>query len=207
MSETEYQCQWKRQLERDDIPAGHLPVYRWYLRHEKPALVKPINQPLANLKLVRAVNPPISFYRYLYHTAGEEYLWGDRRRLSDAELASLISPDHIHVMVLYCNGVPAGFYELCTASEEQCDIKYFALLPGFTGAGLGKYLLNSALVHAGKRGLPVVLDTCTLDHPNALENYRARGFEITNGEDEIYPDPRLDGTVPCESGAHVPRLD
>jgi len=204
MSETDYQREWQRQLTRDDIPERHLPVYRWYLRHEDPTSVAPATPPRDGLTIMRAVNPSISFYRYLYHTAGEEYLWGDRRRMSDTELAALIAPDHIHLMVLYCDGVPAGFYELSVRRETESHVRYFALLPGFTGGGLGSFMLNAAIVQAGKRGLPLVLDTCTLDHPIALENYKARGFIVMYGEDEIYLDPRLDGTVPPKSGKHVP---
>jgi len=204
MIESDYQREWQRQLAREDIPDKHLPVYRWYLRHANPASVKSAEPPRDGLIIMRAVNPPISFYRYLYHTAGEEYLWGDRRRMSDAELAPLISPDHIHLMVLYSDGVPAGFYELSTQRKTESQVKYFALLPGFKGGGLGSYMLTAAVVQAGKRGLPLVLDTCTLDHPIALENYKARGFTVMHGENEIYLDPRLDGTVPPESGKHVP---
>lgn len=204
MSGTDYQREWQRQLARDGIPDQHLPVYRWYLRHDDPASVEPAASPREGLTIIRAVNPTISFYRYLYHTAGEEYLWGDRRRMSDADLAPLISPDHIHLMILYCDGVPAGFYELSVRRETESQVKYFALLPGFKGGGLGSYMLTAAIVQAGRRSLPLVLDTCTLDHPVALENYKARGFVVTHGEDEIYLDPRLDGTVPPESAKHVP---
>ncbi len=204
MKETDYQKQWQRQLERTDVPDRHLPVYRWYLRHDDPAEVEAMEPPRDDLTIMRAAKPQISFYRYLYHTAGEEYLWGDRRRMSDEELSPLISPRHIHVMVLYASGVPAGFYELSTRREAESHIKYFALLPGFTGQGLGSYLLNAAIVQAGKRGLPLILDTCTLDHPIALENYRARGFHVIDGRDEVYLDPRLDGTVPPDTGKHLP---
>ena len=204
VDETDYQKQWRRQLGRDGIPHGYLPVYRWYLKHANPASVERATPPRGGLTITRAINPSISFYRYLYHTAGEEYLWGDRRRMSDEELGPLISQDLIHVMVLYCHGVPAGFYELSLKRDAESQVKYFALLPGFKGDGLGNYMLNAALVQAGKRDLPLVLDTCTLDHPIALENYKARGFTVISGEDEIYLDPRLDGTVPPESGKHVP---
>lgn len=204
MSPTQYEQQWQRQLARTGVPEKHLPVYRWYLRLEDPASVTPSTPPRDDLTIMRAVDPTISFYRYLYHTAGEDYLWGDRRRMNDADLAAAIAPDHIHLMVLYCGGVPAGFYELSFGRGAESHIKYFALLPGFTGGGLGGFMLNAAIVQAGKRGLPLVLDTCTLDHPVALENYMARGFMVTHGEDEIYLDPRLDGTVPPGSGKHVP---
>lgn len=205
MSETEYQQQWKRQLARKGVPDDHLPVYRWYLKLDDPASVAEVAEPRSDLTLMRAVSPSIAFYRFLYHTAGEEYLWGDRRRMSDETLAGLIGRDDVHVVVLYADGVPAGFFELLFASTAFTNLKYFALLPGFPGGGLGNFMLNRCIRYAAERQTaPLTVDTCTLDHPVALENYKARGFVFTHGEDEIYPDPRLDGTVPRDAGKHVP---
>lgn len=205
MAESEYEREWQRQLKRDGITDAHLPVYRWYLKMDDPGAVRPVDPPRDGLTFMRAVEPRISFYRYLYHTAGEEYLWGDRRRMSDDDLAEQIQHSEIHVVVMYSQGVPAGFFELSFASETSTNLKYFALLPGFTGGGLGSYMLNHCIVYAAQhRSVPLTVDTCTLDHPVALENYKSRGFEFVRGEDEIYPDPRLDGTVPRGAGPHVP---
>jgi len=119
-------------------------------------------------------------------------------------LMALISPEDIHVNVLYVGGVPAGFFELDFRNKQLSNLKYFALLPDFTGVGLGNYMLNACIHAAGQfNPIPLSVDTCTLDHPIALENYKARGFVPWYGEDEIYPDPRLDGTVPPNSGQHV----
>lgn len=201
---TTYELEWERQRARTDVKPAHLAVHRWYLRLAKPELVEPLPSPRSDVRIVRAVNPSVHFYRYLYHTAGEEFIWGDRRRMSDAELAENISPDHVHVMVLYEDGTPAGFFEMDFGDAQESHIKYFALLPGFLGRGLGRFMLNQAIVYAGQRNLPLILDTCSLDHPSALENYRKRGFEIYREEDEEYPDPRLDGTIRRDAGQHVP---
>jgi len=160
--------------------------------------------PSDDLAIVRAVNPTIGFYRFLYHTAGEEFVWGDRRRMSDKQLALLIGNPDVHVMVLYKSGTPAGFFEINFSDPNSSEIKYFALLPGFIGQGLGSYMLNQGIVYGGQRKVPLELDTCTLDHSSALENYLKRGFEIYHEEDEEYPDPRLDGTMPRHVGKHVP---
>jgi len=205
VSETTYTIESKRQAAREEIPPGHLGVHRWYLRFEEPQDVVAPEPPRDGLTIVRAKNPSVSFYRFLYHTAGEEYLWADRRRLSDVELAALISSDSIHLMVLYADGVPCGFFELDFKRDDLTNLKYFALLPGFKGEGLGHFMLSSCIHMAGQhQAVPLTVDTCTLDHPIALENYKARGFEPWYGEDEIYADPRLDGTVPPDVGKHVP---
>lgn len=204
MSKTAYEVEWQRQKQRTGLPAGHIPVHRWYLRLDEPWAVEARTPPLENLTLMRAEQPTISFYRFLYHTAGEDYVWGDRRRMSDEILASILARDDIHVMVLYKSGTPVGFFEVDFGAADSTEIKYFALLPGNIGLGLGSYMLNCAIRHAGQSKLPVILDTCTLDHGSALENYLKRGFVIYDRQDEEYPDPRLDGTMPRHAGKHVP---
>lgn len=202
---TTYELEWERQNNRADIPPGHLPVHRWYLRIDDPSEVEPTNPPGPELTLQRAIKPGINFYRFLYHTAGEEFLWGDRRRMSDEELLPKINDSDCHVMVLYDQGTPAGFFEANFENPDHNEIRWFALLPGFIGRGLGGYLLNRAIVYTTQtRAVPLILDTCTLDHSSALENYRKRGFTVYREADEIYPDPRLDGTIRRDAGQHVP---
>ncbi|MEL6967399.1 MAG: GNAT family N-acetyltransferase [Pseudomonadota bacterium] len=201
-----YDAEWDRQRRRADLIDSHLPVHRWYLRHGTPWTVDDVAPPRADLKIMRGVEPSIQFYRFLYHTVGQDYLWGDRRRMDDATLLSLVQNDSVHVMVLYQNGVPAGFYELVFDYEGATELAYFGLLPGFTGGGLGSYLLTSALTHAGRARVPLNVNTCSLDHRSALENYMRRGFYVVREDDELYPDPRLDGTIPAHAAAHIPSV-
>jgi hypothetical protein len=65
----------------------------------------------ADVSVVHARAPTVGFYRYLYNTVGEEYLWWLRRVAGDAEIASLLADPRISVHVLYRDGAPAGFYE------------------------------------------------------------------------------------------------
>ena len=201
---TTYELEWERQKQRTGLPAGHLPVHRWYLRIDEPWKTDENPAPRDGVTLQRARKPSIQFYRFLYHTAGEEFVWGDRRRMTDDDLLSIIRDDNIHIMVLYDQGTPAGFFEMDFRRAHESEIKYFALLPGYLGGGLGSFMLNQAIVFAGKRQVPLILDTCTLDHYSALENYKKRGFTIYREEDEEYPDPRLDGTIRRDAGQHVP---
>ena len=201
---TTYELEWERQKQRTDLPAGYLPVHRWYLRIDEPWKTDENPAPRDGVTLQRARKPSIQFYRFLYHTAGEEFVWGDRRRMSDDGLLPIILDDNIHIMVLYDQGTPAGFFEMDFRRTHESEIKYFALLPGYLGGGLGSFMLNQAIVFAGKRQAPLILDTCTLDHYSALENYKKRGFTVYREEDEEYPDPRLDGTIRRDAGQHVP---
>lgn len=201
---TAYEREWQRQLARQDVPDDHLGVHRWYLRMERQA---EIGQPAAptGVTIARAVKPSVAFYRFLYHTAGEDFLWADRRRMRDSDLAAKIERDDCHVTVVYCDGCPAGFFELSFKAEHENELKYFALLPGFLGRGFGRFMLEAAIATAFEvRALPLIVDTCSLDHGSALLNYQKRGFEIYREKDEIYLDPRLDGTIPTDAAGHVP---
>ena len=200
---TIYETEVARQHARTGLPADHLPVHRWYLRLDRPQDVAP-PEPRGGVMVMRAERPTVAFYRFLYHTAGEDWLWGDRRRMSDDDLARRIGSETDHVMVLYRDGSPAGFYDMDVASDERTHIRYFALMPHAIGGGLGGWLLTHAIAKAGERALSLELDTCSLDHPVALENYRARGFEIIREQDEEYPDPRLDGTIRRDAAPHIP---
>lgn len=204
MAQTLYEAEWDRQRLRRGLPKDHLAVHRWYLRLDEPWSVEDRTPPHPDLTIMRAKQPTVAFYRFLYHTAGEDFVWGDRRRMSDEKLAELISNEDVHVMVMYKAGTPAGFFDINFSEPDSTEIKYFALLPGFIGQGLGSYMLNQAIRYGGQRRVPLLLDTCTLDHSSALENYKKRGFVIYDEEDEEYPDPRLDGTMPRDAGKHVP---
>lgn len=128
--------------------------------------------------IMRAHNPTVSFYRYLYHTIGAKYLWWERRAISDQDLAEIIQAENVEVFVLYVEGTPAGYYELVTYDDtNEVELGYFGLLPEFVGRRLGAYLLRVAIDDAWSRNPGrVIVNTCTLDHPNALPNYQRAGF-------------------------------
>ena len=65
------------------------------------------------------------------------------------------------------------------------EIAYFGLVPAAIGRGLGRALLTAAVDAAWSlKPVPsrVWLHTCTLDHPAALRNYLARGFQVSRTE-------------------------
>ena len=133
----------------------------------------------ANIKLalMLAENPPVHFYRYLYDTIGRNHHWVDRRRLSDAELAKLITAEGVEIFAAYGNGVPAGYFELDWRNRDEVWLAYFGIMPEFRGRGLGKWLLSEAIAAAWlKEPERVRVETCTLDDPRALPLYQRMGF-------------------------------
>src|SRR5689334_19957253 len=77
-----------------------------------PPASAPLPAPRDGLDIEQAVRPTVSFYRYLYDTIGEPWPWGDRRKLSDAELVEIVQHPAVEIYVLWVHGVPAGYSEL-----------------------------------------------------------------------------------------------
>lgn len=156
----------------------------------------PIPAPRDGLAIVRAVRPTASFYRYLYNTVGEPWLWGDRRKLDDDALREITQDPAVEIFVLWVEGVPAGYAELDGRIAGEIELAYFGLLPEFIGHKLGPYLLSFAVRTAWERGpRRVWVHTCTLDHPGALAMYERAGFRVFQRETETCDDPRALGLI------------
>jgi GNAT superfamily N-acetyltransferase len=134
----------------------------------------------------------VPFYRFLYDTVGDGWAWRDRRLLSDAELARILDDPNVSVHVLYAGGIPAGYVELVKDGAHPAhstEIAYLGLRPGFTGLGLGKYLLSFGIARAWEDGARRVwVHTCNNDAPSALPNYLKRGFRVYRVDEEPMPD-------------------
>ncbi|WP_420822333.1 hypothetical protein [Sphingomonas aracearum] len=52
----------------------------------------------------------------------------------------------------------------------------------------------------------VALHTCTLDHPSALNFYRAQGFVPVSRTIETFADPRALGLLPEDAAPQIPYL-
>lgn len=171
---------------------GNLETVITYLEMFEPPTRPGPPVPNGKIALLRAEQPTPSFYRYLYNTIGEPWLWWERRELNDEALIAVIHDEAVEIYVLYVAGVPAGFLELDCREAGAVEIAYFGLMPEFIGRGLGPYLLHWAVdqawSHEPKR---VWLHTCNLDHPSALRTYQRAGFNVYAQETEIVRDLRL----------------
>lgn len=175
---------------------GKIETVVTYLEMREPPDALPIPAPRAGLDIEQAVRPTVSFYRYLYNTVGEPWLWGDRRRLCDADLTEIIHDPSVEVYVLRVQGVPAGYAELDGRVEGEIELAYLGLIPDFVGQKLGPYLLSFATRTAWARDpRRFWVHTCTLDHPGALGVYERAGFRVYKREAEVGDDPRALGLI------------
>ena len=151
------------------------------------------------IALLRAHRPTVTFYRFLYDSAGAEWLWYERRAMDDDTLAAIVQDDAVEIYVLYVEGVPAGFAELDRRVNPEIELAYLGLMPEFIGRGLGEYLLSTAIDIAWSyEPSRVWLQTNTFDHVRALPLYQRHGFVPYAQEQKIVPDPRLTGLIPAK---------
>lgn len=137
----------------------------------------PAPRPTGKYALMRAENPPVHFYRYLYDAVGRDYVWVNRKRLSDDTLAGIVQHEDVEIYVLYRGGVPAGYFELDFRSMPRVELSFLGIMPEHIGLGLGSFLLREAIQTAWTRNPNrLIVQTCTLDHPRALPLYQRMGF-------------------------------
>lgn len=163
---------------------------RTYLQLTSPEQLRPARPSEAHVRIeIEQVREcPASFYRYLYREVGAQYHWVDRVNWTDAEILAHLSRAELSLWLMWCDGAPAGYFELRTWDDESVEIAYFGLLPEYIGRGLGAHLLTAAAERAWASGTRRVwLHTCTLDHPAALPNYLKRGFVPFKTETYIAP--------------------
>jgi GNAT superfamily N-acetyltransferase len=161
-----------------------------------PPSALPLPAPRDGLDLEQAVRPTVSFYRYLYDTVGEPWLWGDRRKLGDEALRAIVQDPAVEVYVLWVHGVPAGYAELDGRVPGEIELAYLGLIPEFIGQRLGPYLLDWAIRTAWARDpRRLWVHTCTLDHPGALGMYEKAGFVVFDRQTEVDDDPRALGLI------------
>ncbi|WP_211115504.1 GNAT family N-acetyltransferase [Arenibaculum pallidiluteum] len=187
-----------------DAPTGQLRKVVTFLEMAaKPDRVRPLRPPAERLALLRAERPTVSFYRYLYDTVGERWLWADRRRMDAAAVAATVQDPRVEVYVLYKAGVPAGFAEL-DRRGAAVDLAYFGLIPDFIGQKLGPWFLDWA-VDAAWAGqcTRLTVNTCSFDHPKALTMYQRAGFMPVRQVTEFVEDPRLTGQMPRSAAPQI----
>jgi GNAT superfamily N-acetyltransferase len=181
-------------------------VRRTHLELRSEAELVPARVPseLPELVLRRPISP--AEYLALYTLVGEQWLWRDRLVWTDAELESYLSSPDVHVWTPMVQARAAGYFELKQHPDRSVELMYFGLAPEFIGKGLGGWLLTRAVQEAFALGASrLVLNTCTLDAPQALPNYLARGFKVVSEDQylldvpdrtkaQVLPEPRLKGS-------------
>jgi len=137
-----------------------------------------------NLEVFLEKNPTVNFCKFLYKEVGRDFFWRDRLKWSDQDWLDYISNDFFKLYTLKQNNKLAGYYELLYDPKvPSMEIPYFGIFKEFYGKGIGGHLLTDAILTSFHQKINKVwVHTCTLDHPNALKNYLARGMKVFKTE-------------------------
>ncbi|POM23364.1 hypothetical protein BTM25_45170 [Actinomadura rubteroloni] len=186
----------------DPAPVVIPGVTEWALEMLGPGDLRPAPPPGTPIALSRARRPSADVSRALYAVVGARVCWTDRFGWTHDDWRAWVDRPELGVWLALADGTLAGFFEIEAQPGGDTEIHLVGLTPEFVGAGNGGHLVTECVRRAWERGRTwaehtgpaarVWLRTSTLDHPNALANYRRRGFRVA-GETtfaKTVPDPR-----------------
>lgn len=153
----------------------------WYLEHTDPHASPPAA--MEDVRVEEARIKQYQFNRFLYQLIGGPWQWTDKLGWSDRQWREYAERDNLRTWAAWVAGSPAGYFELEKRENDRVELCYFGLAEKFIGRGLGPCLLGRALNEAWRwRASRVTVNTCTLDHPRALETYLRLGFRVLREE-------------------------
>ena len=159
-------------------------ISRFYLNIFSKKELKVSNCKEKNLEVFLEEKPTPDLCKFFYKEVGKDFFWRDRLKWSDQDWLDYINNDFFKLYILKKNNELAGYYELLYDPKiSSMEISYFGIFKEFFGKGIGGYLLTDAILTSfNQKADKVWVHTCTLDHPNALKNYLARGMKVFKTE-------------------------
>lgn len=156
---------------------------RYYFEMTSKAELRPYTRQHPEVEIRRHHGIDLELSRRLYGGVGEPWQWNDRIDWSDEQWREYLERPGGELWIAYQSETPAGYFELTPEPDGRVELAYFGLLPAFVGQGLGGHLLTAACERAFEIGARRVwVHSSTRNHPNALANYRARGFRVFREE-------------------------
>ena len=144
--------------------------------------------PESGIFVVQAGTSDAECCRYLWVEAGRGF-WKEREDWTLEQWCTHLSKEVISFWIAKKAAEVIGFFEL---ARDKADIKIegLGLLPQWRNKGFGGGLLSAATQQAFDSGAKRIwLHTATDDHPNALSNYRKRGYRVYHEEELRNPMP------------------
>ena len=120
--------------------------------------------------------------KFFYKNVGKNHHWVDRLIWTEKQWIEYVSDEKVKTYVLKNINELAGYFELII-HENEIEIAYLGLLEDYQNKKLGSFLLSSAIKNSFlEKPKRVWVHTCSLDHKNALNNYKSRGMKIFKKE-------------------------
>ena len=122
--------------------------------------------------------------KFFYKNIGKKHHWVDRLIWTDKQWIDYTEDKKIKTFVLKKQNDLVGYYELILhLDQNETEIAYFGVLEEYQNQKLGSFLLTSAIKNSFSfNPNRVWVHTCSLDHKNALNNYKSRGMKIFKKE-------------------------
>ena len=160
-----------------------IPVERNFLELRDIKKLK-FNSSKENKFFIKKIKPDFQLNKFFYKQVGKKHRWIDRLSWTDEKWINFISNKNLETYVISESDDLIGFFELLYNPDlNETEISYFGLLEEYIGKGIGGYALSEAIKKSFEKNIKRVwLHTCTLDHPNALKNYIARGMRVFRKE-------------------------
>ena len=159
-------------------------IQRYFLEMHSKDDLNPLECGLAGVTVEENDTTDPQYCKFLYQKIGEGYHWKDRLAWSLEQWSDYLNQKKLKFFVAKKGEDPVGFYEYLHHDEKkEVEITYMGIFREYYGKKIGGYLLTHALRKSwSHQPTRVWVHTCTLDHPNALRNYIARGMNIFKKE-------------------------
>ena len=156
-------------------------IERYYLEIDSINKLNTKSIPSENLTIEEAKKNNFDLNKFFYKQIGKQHQWVDRLIWQDKNWIDYVSKKNLKTFILKQNNDYVGYFELIF-DKNVCEIAYFGILKEYIGKGYGGFLLSEALKIGFKSANRIWVHTCSLDHPNAIENYKSRGMKVFKTE-------------------------
>ena len=127
------------------------------------------------------IDPPnFQINKFFYKSIGKNHRWTDRLSWNDKQWINYTTNKNLKTYILKNKNDLSGYFELIFhQSENEVEIAYLGLLEEYHNKKIGSYLLSNAIKESFlQKPKRVWVQTCSLDHKNALNNYLSRGMKV-----------------------------
>ena len=156
-------------------------IERYYLEIDSINKLNTKSIASENLTIEEAKKNNFDLNKFFYKQIGKQHQWVDRLIWQDKNWIDYVSKKNLKTYILKQNNDYVGYFELIF-DKNICEIAYFGILKEYIGKGYGGFLLSEALKIGFKNANRIWVHTCSLDHPNAIENYKSRGMKVFKTE-------------------------
>ncbi len=135
--------------------------------------------PVPKTKVILFEQTPAWYFTFLYKQVGQNYYWTDWLHKTEKDVEGFIYNQNVNFYTLLKDEWSAGFFVLDFRVKNKCNISYLGLIPEYIGFGLGKYLLQNAILTAwnSNKIKKLTVKSSSLDHKNTIHLFKRYGFE------------------------------